>query len=129
MLYSIFGGMQMNRHVEISFLYDFYGQLLTEKQKIVLDYYYNDDLSLGEISEHLKITRQGVYDILRRSEKILYSYEQKLKLAAKFKEQQKKMKEIHQKVILLYNNEKIKDIDEIKEFIYELDKLLSNVID
>ena len=47
----------MAKDMNISLLFDFYGEILTEKQQDVIDYYYNDDLSLAEISEHLGITR------------------------------------------------------------------------
>ena len=58
----------MAKDMNISLLFDFYGEILTEKQQDVIDYYYNDDLSLAEISEHLGITRQGVRDSIKRAE-------------------------------------------------------------
>lgn len=61
-------------------LYDFYGKLLTPKQREVMRLYYEEDLSLGEIAEELKISRQAVHDILRRSEQALEKYEKKLGL-------------------------------------------------
>jgi len=61
-------------------LYDFYGKLLTPKQQEVMQLYYEQDLSLSEIAEELKITRQAVYDILKRSEQALEKYERKLGL-------------------------------------------------
>lgn len=80
--------------VEIALLYDFYGQLLTDKQKEIVDMYYNNDLSLGEISEQQGISRQGVYDTLKRAEKTLYEYEEKLGLVDRFLKQQESMKKI-----------------------------------
>ncbi|SMB93770.1 hypothetical protein SAMN00017405_0092 [Desulfonispora thiosulfatigenes DSM 11270] len=65
-------------------LFDFYGALLTEKQKFVFDLYYHNDLSLVEIAQEENISRQAVYDILKRSENILYDYEDRLHLASKF---------------------------------------------
>lgn len=77
---------------EISMLYDFYGQMLTDKQRDIIDLYYNNDFSLGEISESAGISRQGVHDLLRRSEKILYHYENQLRLVEKFINQRDKIK-------------------------------------
>ena len=79
----------MAKNLEISVLLDFYGEMLTEKQRDYLGYYYNDDLSLGEISENENITRQGVRDIIKRAENQLFEMERCLKLAQKFKELEK----------------------------------------
>ncbi len=72
------------KNLEISFLLDFYGEILTEKQREVIELYYNDDLSLAEIAEHAGITRQGVRDAIKRGEATLLFMEEKLGLAAKF---------------------------------------------
>ena len=68
----------------IPFLLDIYGALLTDRQRDVLDLYYNDDLSLSEISENLGITRQGVRDAIRRGSDELLLLEQRLALREKF---------------------------------------------
>lgn len=68
----------MGKNLKISVLLDFYGKLLTEKQRNVIDFYYNEDLSLAEISEHTFITRQGVRDSIKRGEAILLEAEEKL---------------------------------------------------
>ncbi len=64
--------------MKLSVLFDYYGSILTEKQADVCDMYYNQNLSLGEISEIMGITRQGVRDSLKKSEKILMLHEEKL---------------------------------------------------
>ena len=79
----------MAKDMNISLLFDFYGEILTEKQQDVIDYYYNDDLSLAEISEHLGITRQGVCDSINRAEATLTKMEEKLGLAKRFREIQR----------------------------------------
>ena len=80
--------------VEVGLLFDFYGKLLSTKQYNVIELYYIHDLSLSEIGEQLSISRQGVYDNLKRAENRLYSYEQKLELVKKFNDKQNKIKEI-----------------------------------
>ena len=64
--------------------FDFYGEVLTEKQRELFDLYYNEDLSLAEISEHIGITRQGVRDSIVRAERTLQELEDKLGLVARY---------------------------------------------
>lgn len=68
----------------MSLLLDFYGDTLSEKQRETMELFYNDDLSLSEISEITGITRQGVRDRLLKSEQIITELENKLGLAARF---------------------------------------------
>lgn len=89
----------IEKTVEVSLLYDFYSQLLTERQREMIDLYYNQDFSLGEIAEELDISRQAVYDTIKRTEKILYEYEEKLKLVYLFQQKNLEMKNILEKVI------------------------------
>ena len=74
----------MAKNLQFSCLLDIYGQLLTEKQRDAVELYYNEDLSLSEISEHLGITRQGVRDSIKRAENLLLDCEEKMGLAARF---------------------------------------------
>ena len=67
-----------------AYLLDFYGDVLTERKKEVLDMYYNEDLSLAEIAEQIGISRQGVYDAIRRGARQLEAYEQQLGLVARY---------------------------------------------
>ena len=69
--------------LEMSLLFDFYGETLTEKQRELFDLYYNEDLSLAEIAEHAGITRQGVRDSIKRAEHALREMEEKLGLVAR----------------------------------------------
>jgi len=69
---------------EMSLLLDFYGQMLTDRQFEIMDLHFNNDLSLSEISQQLGISRQGVYDNIKRGKAVLFEYEQKLKLVEKF---------------------------------------------
>nr|WP_308506597.1 YlxM family DNA-binding protein [uncultured Agathobaculum sp.] len=70
--------------LEMSLLFDFYGETLTEKQRELFDLYYNEDLSLAEIAEHAGITRQGVRDSIKRAEHTLREMEEKLGLVARY---------------------------------------------
>ena len=79
---------------ELSILYDFYGELLTEKQKQVYEMHYQNDLSLSEIAEELSISRQAVRDQLLRTEKILQGYEETLHLISRFQEQRRAVEEM-----------------------------------
>ncbi|GEK04893.1 putative DNA-binding protein [Schleiferilactobacillus harbinensis] len=65
-------------------LFDFYGDLLTAKQRRYIELYYADDLSLGEIAEEFSVSRQAVYDNIRRTGKLLEEYEAKLHLLAQY---------------------------------------------
>ncbi len=79
---------------EIAMLLDFYGELLTEKQREAMDLYYNEDLSLAEIAEPLNISRQGVRDSIKRGEKQLMELEDTLGLAKRFREIKKEVVDI-----------------------------------
>ena len=74
----------MERNVEIGLLFSIYRNMLTDRQAESIDLYYNEDLSLSEISEHMGITRQGVRDNIKRAEATLFDVEKKLGLAQRF---------------------------------------------
>lgn len=84
----------MAKNLEISLLLDFYGDMLTEKQRDVVELYYNEDLSLAEIASHSGITRQGVRDSIKRAESQLLDYEDRLRLADRFRKIQACLDEI-----------------------------------
>ena len=79
----------------ISYLLDFYGNILTDKQKDAIDLYYNEDLSLAEIADHVGITRQGVRDAIKRGEETLLEMEEKLGFAEKFEDYRKAFEKIN----------------------------------
>ncbi|WLR53461.1 putative DNA-binding protein [Mesobacillus subterraneus] len=101
----------------MNYLYDFYQALLTPKQSSYMALYYLDDYSLGEIAEEYDVSRQAVYDNIKRTEAMLEEYEEKLSLFEKFQKRNKlisKMKE------LIDNGENNQDLNEM---IAELEKL------
>ena len=84
----------MEKIYEISLLLDFYGQLLSQKQYEILDLHFNNDYSLAEIAEHFNISRQGIYDNIKRGKAYLLDMEEKLGLVSKFTEQKAKAEKI-----------------------------------
>lgn len=86
-------GDKMEKLVRIGILFDFYGKLLSPKQYQVIELYYSNDLTLSEIGEVLKISRQGVFDTLKRAEDKLLKYEDKLGLVNKFYGSQEAIRE------------------------------------
>ena len=72
------------KNLEMSFLLDFYGDVLSERRRAVMTMYYNEDLSLAEIADEIGISRQGVRDLIKKSEEELTLFEEKLGLAKKF---------------------------------------------
>ena len=95
------------KNLDISVLLDFYGDMLTEKQREVIGFYYNEDLSLSEIGEFEGITRQGVRDSIKRGEAVLLEMEERLGLAKRFRKMQDGIERIVQcaQDINFYNNE------------------------
>jgi len=84
----------MDKKVEVSILCELYGKLLTEKQFEFINDYYNNDFSLSEIAENNDITRQAVRDIIKKGEKKLFEYEEKLEFMKKTLNQEKKLQKI-----------------------------------
>jgi len=73
------------KNLELGYLLDFYGELLSDRKRAVMDMYYNEDLSLAEIASEIGISRQGARDIIKKCEEELFFFEEKLGLAQKLK--------------------------------------------
>ena len=81
--------------VEMCLLFDFYGAMLTQRQQEIFDLYYNDDLSLSEISEQMQISRQAVRDSVTRSKNLMIGFKQRLGLVRRFQENSEAFQRIH----------------------------------
>lgn len=80
------GSVVLSKRIEIGLLLDYYGSLLSETQYNFAEMYYNQDLSLSEISEIKGITRQGIHDSIKRTEALLLGFEDKLKIKHTYEE-------------------------------------------
>lgn len=107
----------LEKTTRMNFLFDFYQSLLTPKQKSYMSLYYLDDFSLGEIAEEYHVSRQAVYDNIKRTEAMIEEYEEKLLLFQKFQERQK---------LLVRLTEAVSD-SRAKEELLELIKLLEKL--
>lgn len=123
--------MNIDDVTKTSLLYDFYGRLLTEKQREVMRLYHEENLSLSEIAQEFSISRQGVHDSLKNAEKSLAVYEEKLGLVDKFMRSSEAVNEIDKvidimmktlaegeinKDVLISNLKEVKDIiDKLEE--------------
>jgi uncharacterized protein len=115
----------MEERIKISMLLDLYEGLLTDKQIDIMGLYFNDDLSLAEISEITNISRQAVFDTIKRCEKSLLDYENKLQLFSKNEKLERFKNEILNKLTMI--NEKSED-DEITLLTKEIEKYILELI-
>ncbi|API93860.1 UPF0122 protein YlxM [Virgibacillus pantothenticus] len=86
----------LEKTTRMNYLFDFYQALLTPKQRNYMEMYYLEDYSLGEISEVFDVSRQAVYDNIKRTEQMLESYEQKLGLYNKFQQRFELLKQLEE---------------------------------
>ena len=100
-----------NQAYRMALLYDFYGDMLTDRQKEFYDLYYNEDLSLAEIAENYGITRQGVRDVIVRAEAVLTELEDKTGIIRRFHKMQEQFAQMETAVnaILQRNDQKWQD--------------------
>lgn len=108
----------MEKSIKISLLFDFYGQLLSEKQKQAVALYYNDDLSLAEIADIMNITRQGVRDFIKRGEAQLFGFEKSLGLYERFENIERLVQSIKQEA------QKIKSTDDKEKILTLADEII-----
>lgn len=94
--------MELEKTTQMNLLVEFYGSLLTDKQLEYMELYYGDDYSLGEIAEEFDVSRQAVYDNIRRSAKLLENYEEKLHLVADFYKRQEHYDKLEKEIQINY---------------------------
>lgn len=111
--------------IEISLLNDFYGQLLTAKQRELLKLYHEENFSLSEIADAYGISRQGVHDAVKKAEKTLHKYESKLGLISKFAAAEEAVAEIDSEIdrIMLENSQNKQLADRLKHIKTIIDKI------
>jgi predicted DNA-binding protein YlxM (UPF0122 family) len=107
----------LEKTTRLNYLFDFYQSLLTPKQKSYMSLYYLDDFSLGEIAEEYNVSRQAVYDNIKRTEAMLEQYEEKLLLFRKFQKSQELMTKLRE------HSAKTDRNAEIDSLLNELEKL------
>ncbi|KAA9025904.1 putative DNA-binding protein [Niallia endozanthoxylica] len=108
----------LEKTTRMNYLYDFYQSLLTPKQRSYMALYYLDDFSLGEIAEEYNVSRQAVYDNIKRTEIMLEEYEEKLLLFKKFQERTKLIEEMKERL-----KEETVSLHKLSEMVDELAKL------
>ena len=109
----------MEDRVEISLLMDIYSPLLTEKQKNIMELYYNDDLSLAEIAELNNTSRQAIHDLIKRCYKQILSYGDKLNLLKKSLERESVIESLLNDMKNKYSIEE-NDLEEYKDILFNL---------
>ena len=90
--------MKIDDVIQTSLLYDFYGSLLTDRQREVMELYYGENLSLSEIAAEFSISRQGVHDALKNAGRALHEYEQKLGMVDKFQQSREAIGDIDERI-------------------------------
>jgi uncharacterized protein len=105
----------------INLLFDFYQLLLTEKQQIFLKLYFHDDYSLGEIASEYQISRQAVYEHIKRAESVLGEYEAKLLLLAKHEQRQRLLQNLERLIAELPDETGRTQFTEVTNRLSELD--------
>ncbi len=120
----------MAKNLDMIMLLDFYGDMLTEKQRDFISFYYNDDLSLAEIAENVGITRQGVRDAIKRAESQLIEMEERVGFVARFEQIKAGLSKISKKAGRI-NEENLKCglSREINDLTVEIQSLCADLAD
>ena len=118
---------ELDTIAQASLLYDFYGALLTDKQREVMELYHEENYSIAEIADELGVTKQAIHENLRKSEKILRSYEEKLGLMKSLLETRELIEAIDKKIDVLIRKAQESGRDEAEEGLKEIRDMISNL--
>jgi predicted DNA-binding protein YlxM (UPF0122 family) len=110
----------MEEIVELSLLYDFYGEMLGDHKKQIFEDYVLNDLSLAEIADEEGISRQGVHDIVKRCTKQLKEYEAALHLVEKFQNMKKKLTDVSELLTIEVSNNSNQNLEKAKSLLTEV---------
>ena len=110
----------MEEIVELSLLFDFYGEMLGDHKKQIFEDYVLNDLSLAEIADEEGISRQGVHDIVKRCTKQLKDYEAALHLVEKFQNMKKKLTEVYELLSIEVSNNSKQNLEKAKSILTEV---------
>ncbi|MBN2899539.1 MAG: YlxM family DNA-binding protein [Clostridia bacterium] len=119
----------IEKKVKIGNLYDFYGELLTDKQKDIVELFCLQDFTFGEISEELSVSRQAVFDTMKRVESILENYEKKLGLYAKFTQSKAYVKALLAEVETLRTSDVVQSDPTVAETVESIFQLTQKVLE
>ncbi len=110
-----------------SLLYDFYGVLLTDKQREVMELYHEENYSIVEIARELKVSKQAVYDNLKKSDKILREYEAKLGLMLSLLKSRELIGSVQDRIDELMKSPELTDDGEVKKGLLEIREMISGL--
>lgn len=105
----------LEKTTRMNFLFDFYKKLLTDKQRTYMELYFLEDYSLGEISKKYDISRQAVYDNIKRTEQILENYEERLMLHERFQKRVNLLNQLEEHIKQLEDIQALEILHEIKQ--------------
>lgn len=97
--------MELEKTIRMNLLFSFYGALLTPKQSQYMSGYYEEDYTLAEIADNSKVSRQAIYDSIKRAEEALIDYEEKLQLVEEFNNRTNTLREIKKHIEESYGND------------------------
>jgi len=123
MLYTFNFEVVMDEVCQISLLLDFYGQLITKRQFDIMDLHYNNDCSFGEIAEQLNISRQGVYDNIKKGRQALNHLEEKLGMVDRFarhKNNAARIMEVLEEISPVLGKEDLQRLEAAKKAVLEI---------